>query len=277
MESIVNYLTDKFTEGVQYNTLNTHRSAISAFHTTVNNVKVGQHPTVTSIMAAFFNARPPMPRYEVTWDVDKVLDFIMNLGENKNLPLKQLTFKLTMLLALACAGRSSDLCALDLRFMNLHEDQVSFSLAKVTKSRRKGKPPIKIVISRFEGHSNLCVISTLETYIERTRLFRLRKDEHQRNQLLLSFVEPHHAIVPCTVAGWLIKVMSSSDIDVEMFKAHSTRGAATSKAAAKGLSCKEIMNMAKWRRKSTFVRHYHKEIRKSPEKCMKFEATVLSN
>ena len=278
VESVVNYLTEKFIKGDKYNTLNTHRSAISAFHRPVDTVKVGQHPTVSAMMAAFFNARPPMPRYEVTWDVDIVLKYLLELGDNSSLALKQLTFKMSMLLALACAGRSSDVGALDIRFLNLGENKVHFTLAKLTKSRRKGKPPIKIELSKFEGHSNLCVISTLNTYLERTRLFRERKDGKLRHQLLLSFVEPHHAVVSCTIAGWLIKVMSEAGIDVETFRAHSTRGAATSKAAAKGLSCKEIMGMAKWTRKSTFEKHYHKEIVKTPSgESKKFEAVVLSN
>ena len=274
----MNYLTEKYSEGILYNTLNTHRSAISAFHSRIDNMKVGQHPTVRAIMAAFFNARPPMPRYQVTWDVDVVLTYILSLGDNSQLALKQLTLKLAMLLALACAGRSSDLTAFDIRYMNLSEDKVSFTLAKLTKSRRRGKPPLKFEISKFEGHRDLCVISTLETYLDRTRLFRSKKDSVSRHQLLLSFVEPHHAVVPCTIAGWLIKVMAEAGINVEEFRAHSTRGAATSKAAAKGLSCKEILDKAKWKNKSTFEKHYHKEIiKKSPVEGKKFEASVLSN
>ena len=277
MGSVINYLTDKYTAGDQYSTLNTHRSAISAFHELVDNFKVGQHPDVTAIMSAFFNARPPMPRYECTWDVDMVLDYLLSLGDNRHLALKQLTMKFTMLLALACAGRSSDLHALDLRFMRREEDKVSFSLAKLTKSRRKGKPPLKLEFVQFIDQPRLCVLSTLDTYLERTELFRSRKDPHDRNQLLLSFVEPHHGVVPCTIAGWLVKLMSESGIDTDQFKAHSTRGASTSKAAAKGLSCKEIMDMAKWKKKTTFYKHYYKTIIiQSSREPKKFGPTVCS-
>ena len=278
VESVVNYLTDIFQLGDQYNTLNIHRSAISAFHNVVGSVKVGQHPAVTGIMSAFFNARPPMPRYECTWDVNRVLDYIISLGENDNLALKQLTFKLTMLLALACAGRSSDLHAFDVNFMKLQENEVCFTLAKLTKSRRRGKPPLKMVIHEFPENTRLCVLLTLKAYLLRTKNFRERTPRSDRSQLLLSFVEPHKAVVSCTIAGWLVKLMTEAGIDTETFRAHSVRGASTSKAAAKGLSCKEILAMAKWKREATFYKHYHRTVLPIVErKPTQFENTVLSH
>ena len=242
------------------------------------NVKVGQHLTVTGIMGAFFNARPPLPRYQVTWDVDQVLTYLVSLGDNKHLALKQLTLKLTMLLALACAGRSSDLRAFDTKYMRLEEGKVSFSLGMLTKSRRRGKPPLQIDIHKFEENPLLCVIETLLVYLDRTKLIRNRTDKALRSQLLLSFVEPHQPVVPCTIAGWLIKTMTAAGIDTEEFRAHSTRGASTSKAAAKGLSCKEILDMAKWKKQSTFVKHYRKQIlKKQQSSCSNFGDTVLSS
>ena len=275
MEPIINYLTEKYSKGDQYNTLNIHRSAISAFHDVCDTVKVGKHPAVVSIMSAFFNARPPLPRYAYTWEVQTVLDYILALGENKNLALKQLTMKTAMLLAMACAGRSSDLCAFDIRYMRMESEKVTFTLAKLTKSRRKGKPPLKIEMTALRENLNLCVRSTLQVYLERTSQFRERSDG-SRNQLFLSFVEPHRPVVPCTIAGWLVKLMTQAGINTEEFKAHSTRGASTSKAAAMGLSVKEIMNMAKWKHEATFYNHYCKEIiDASKSKTKKFENVVL--
>ena len=278
MESVINYLTDRYNQGDKYNTLNIHRSAISAFHELVDGLKVGQHPSVKAIMSAFFNVRPPLPRYECTWDVDSVLEHILSLGENKGLALKQLTFKLTMLLALACAGRSSDLSAFDIRYLKWdEEDKVVFTLAKLTKSRRKGTPPLKMEIHAFKDTQDLCVITTLKAYLDRTSQFRKRSDDYSRDQLLLSFVEPHKPVVPCTIAGWLLKLMAEAGVDTEEFKAHSTRGASTSKAAAKGLSCKEILAMAKWKKQATFFRFYHREIDKSQPKSRPFGSVVLTS
>ena len=278
VESVINYLTHRFHQGDQYNTLNIQRSAISAFHNPIGDVRVGQHPLVTRIMSALFNARPPMPRYENTWEVNQILDYIISLGENDSLALKQLTLKTAMLLALTCAGRSSDLHALDCRFMKLEDDLVTFNLAKLTKSRRKGKPPLKIVLKGFSENDKLCVLTTLKAYLHRTTKFRDRQDGNTRSQVLISFVEPHRAVVPCTIAGWLVKFMTEGGVDTSLFRAHSTRGAATSKAAAMGLSIKEIMSMAKWKRQATFYKHYHRlVVAGNEEKPTGFEASVLSH
>ena len=100
-------------------------------------------------------------------------------------------------------------------------------------------------------------------YKERTLQWRAGGN---KSQLLLSFVKPHKEVVPCTIAGWLVQVMTNAGIDTSTFKAHSTRGASTSKARAKGLSCQDIiMAMAKWKKASTFQRHYLRKVVNSTE------------
>ena len=92
---------ERYNKGDQYRTLNCHSSAISAFHMPVSWVKVGQHESVRHIMSAFFNVRPPMPKYTVTWDVDNVLSFIRDKrGANATLSAKDISLKLSMLMAL---------------------------------------------------------------------------------------------------------------------------------------------------------------------------------
>ena len=76
MVSVADYLTELFSEGGSYHTINIHRSAILAFHWAIDEVKVGQQDLVCRGLNAFFNVRPPPPRYAVTWEVDKVLSYI---------------------------------------------------------------------------------------------------------------------------------------------------------------------------------------------------------
>ena len=64
-----------------------------------------------------------------------------------------------------------------------------------------------------------------------------------RHQLLLSNEEPHKPVVSCSISGWLVKVLGEAIIDTNKFKAHSTRGASTSKESTKGLACKDILEM----------------------------------
>ena len=272
MASIADYLTEMFNKGRCYRTINNHRSAISAFHKPIEGCKAGQHELVCKVLNACFNARPPQPRYVVTWDVDRVLDHICTLGCDANLSDKQLTLKLSMLLALASAGRSSDLRAPDLRYMTVKESCIVFELGRLTKSRKKGQCPLKLTFTAFDTNPDLYAVSTINCYLERTKGWR---SDCNKNQLLLSYIKPHKEVVPCTIAGWLVQMMKESGVDTSEFRAHSTRGASTSKAKAKGLTCQEIMNMAKWKKESTFRRHYLRDIVSEGTGQDAFQATVL--
>lgn len=73
----------------------------------------------------------------------------------------------------------------------------------------------------------------------------------ERNQLLISYVEPHKLVVSCTIAGWLVRLLKEASIDTDEFRAHLTRGASTSTAQAMGLSCSEILEAARWSKITT--------------------------
>ena len=140
----------------------------------------------------------------------------------------------------------------------LEGDTLEFTLSKLTKGRRNGCASLKVNFDRFYADNCLCVVQAVRDYLTRTKTWRERKDV-DRNQLLLSFVEPHKSVVSCTVAVWLVKYLAESGRDTAVFKAHSTRGASASQASAMGLSCKKIMAMACWKRESTFKTHYLRE------------------
>lgn len=132
------------------------------------------------------------------WDVDRVLDHICTLGCDANLLDKQLTLKLRMLLALASAGRSSDLRVLDLRYMTVKESRIVSELGRLTKSRKKGQCPIKLTFTAFDTNPDLCAVSAINCYLERTKGWR---SDSNKNQLLMSYIKPHKKVVPCTIAG----------------------------------------------------------------------------
>ena len=49
-------------------------------------------------------------------------------------------------------------------------------------------------------------------------------------------------------------------MDANLFTAHSTRGASTSKAKVKDSSLEDILRRGNWSNKSTWQKHYHKFI-----------------
>jgi hypothetical protein len=102
VEDVLTFLADQFSEGKEYRTVNVFRSAISSAHANIDNKPVGQHPLVCRLMKGISISRPPQPRYQLTWDVQTVTNYLSGLGENSKLSLKQLSQKLCMLMALTC-------------------------------------------------------------------------------------------------------------------------------------------------------------------------------
>ena len=73
INEILDYLTDLYQQGLQYRTINNHRSAISAFHEHVLGKPVGEHPRVCALLTGIFNSRPPQPKYCFIWNVQTVI------------------------------------------------------------------------------------------------------------------------------------------------------------------------------------------------------------
>ena len=114
VEDIINFLATLFSEGYQYCSLNSYRSAISATHAKVDGYTVGQHPLVVRKLKGAYNQRLPTARYSAFWDVGVVLHYLKNLGSNEELSLCWLTLKAAMLMALTRPSRSVDLSKLDI-------------------------------------------------------------------------------------------------------------------------------------------------------------------
>ena len=124
----------------------------------------------------------------------------------------------------------------------------------------------KIKILQFEDEL-LDVRKHILQYLESTEPIR-----NGENKFFLSFFKPHKSVQSCTIARWLKTVLGNSGIDTTIFKAHSTRGASTSKANKFGLSIKQIMEKANWKSASTFYNFYNKPIQNDS----KFTDSVLT-
>ena len=227
LKFVLDYLSDLFEKGLAYRTINVHRSAISAYHEPLHGFPIGQSPLVCSLLSGVFNHRPPQPRYPFIWDVEKVLCYLKSLPAHKNLSDKELTLKLTMMLALTATSRCSEISYLNINFMAKTEGKYIFSFNKLTEVCRRSKSQPTLSFHEFEQDKSLCVVSLLDTYIERSKPWR---QDQQKGQLLLSFVKPHNEVVKSTMSGWIKEVLKQPGINVEHFKTHSTRSVSFSKA-----------------------------------------------
>ena len=122
------------------------------------------HDLVCRVLNACFNARPPHPRYVVTWDRSKT----WRAGVEKPQLLLSYIRPHTEVVPCTIAGwlRSSDLRARDIRYMSINENSISFELGQLTKSRRKGQPPIKLNFDRYDSDPLVCVVSMISYYLD---------------------------------------------------------------------------------------------------------------
>lgn len=149
---VVDFLTEGYQEGLQYSTLNSYRSALSATLAPIEGCQVGQHPIIVKLLQGIFNSRPPRPRYNDIWIGGVVLEFIeKHLPNNSSLCLKDLSRKLVSLLVLVTAARSSDLHLIDTRYVTHHLDSVTVTFVGLTKTRRRGAPPQNHIYFQVQG------------------------------------------------------------------------------------------------------------------------------
>lgn len=110
-------LAELFDEVCQYNTIGLHRSALSAFHDSMQVIKIGYRPRVCDLMSGLFNQRSLQPNYTVMWDAKIVLEYLRNFAEDNFLLDKTLTFKLVLLLTLILAFRASEMTNLNFNYL----------------------------------------------------------------------------------------------------------------------------------------------------------------
>ena len=116
VSDMVTFLAELYSQGYQYRSLNSYRSAISSrsIHSNVEGHPVGELSLVSRVLKGKYNSRPPIPRYNTFWDVGVVLKHIRGRGQNSSSSLHQLSLKTAMLLALTKPSRSVDLAYLDI-------------------------------------------------------------------------------------------------------------------------------------------------------------------
>ncbi|KZS01117.1 Uncharacterized protein APZ42_002317, partial [Daphnia magna] len=127
----------------------------------------------------------------------------------------------------------------------------SFSLTQPKKAQHSG--PLKsFVLPRFKG--KCCPVECLESYVAISREWR----DPDSSALFLSIRRPHKPVGSSTLGRWIKTCLSYAGLDPSSFSAHSTRGAAASKAV--GIPVDTVLKTANWSRESTFKKFYHREL-----------------
>ena len=255
LAAVLKYLRMYFEKGVGYGAINAARCALSLILPRAQGNTIGEHFLVKWFCKSCHEQRPPQPRYDSFWNVKVVLDWVVSISHNSDLSLKLLSYKLTILLLLVSSQRGQTILNLNTDRMTVEDKMVTFKMKVLLKHNQLGQPLDSIRFHAYTSEKKLCVVRTIKSY-----LFRTKEIRKNNTQLLLSYIGPHEPISRATLARWTINVLKLAGIDVEKYKAHSTRGASASSAQAMGANLNAIMRNASWRDTQSFAKFYHKSI-----------------
>lgn len=236
----------------KYGTFNQHRSALSL----ILPIDIGKNLLVRRFLKAVARLRPTKPKYDTTWDTNLVLNNIKKLGENEDLPLLRLSGKLAILLALATGQRIQTLSLIRVENIIFSEEGSRIYIPDRIKTTGVKSYQPCLELPNFP-EKEICVTSTLLSYIERTSEYR----SPTLSKLFITTKTPHRAASKDSIARWIKMEMTSAGVNTNMFSPHSTRHAVTSAAARIGISWDVIKRSAGWSNNSmTFARFYNRPL-----------------
>lgn len=260
ISQVIDFLVSMAQNGSVYSSVNVARCSLSAVLPVEQNQTVGMHQLVGWTVKATNNVNPSQPRYTSFWDVNLVLELFENWGRNKDLTLYRLTVKVNMLLLLLTAQRGQTIWRLCISGLEFFPDKMIFRMRHLLKHNRPGDPLDTLIVPAYNNDKKLCPVSAVKRYLKVTKDSRGHTD-----QLLISTKSPYGPVSRDTVSRWAKEVLRWSGVNTKRFKAHSTRGAATSKACQLGIDINLLLRQASWKNSQTFGRFYNKTIERADQ------------
>jgi integrase len=252
--NVLEFLAFLASNGKAYSTINVARSMLSTTLATIDGIQIGKHPLVTKLMDGIFNLNPPKPKYQSTWNVDVVLDYLKTIPDNENLNLSQISHKLVILLALTTLLRVSEIASIARQSITFFGDKVTFSLSEPRKAQHDGALH-SLTLQKYLAEPKLCPVSCLGYYIYLTDAAR---NDTNSQLLLMATIRPFKPVTGSTVGRWIKCILTEAGVD-PIFSAHSTRGAAASRAEKNGIPIDTILKTAHWAQESTFTKFYKRQ------------------
>ncbi|CAB4006638.1 Hypothetical predicted protein [Paramuricea clavata] len=170
----------------------------------INVRELGEAPNSLSFPKGAFERKPPANKHHAIWDVQTVLAYLKTFTPNSGLSLKELSHKLTMLLALVTIQRKQTLIHLNINngCMIQSDVQFVFVLDKHIKQSRPNYSVPPVIVPRYNLDSDVFPYLCLEAYLEKTKHLR------QSVNLLVATIKPHRAIGSQILARWIKIVLA---------------------------------------------------------------------
>ncbi|XP_049866655.1 uncharacterized protein LOC126367268 [Pectinophora gossypiella] len=251
--NILFFFTKLYNSGYNYGSLNCCKSALS----TILGKNISSDDRIARFMKGVFRCRPPKPKYQFTWDIDIVLDYLAHMYPNDDLSLELLSKKLVTLLALITAQRAQTLSKIQVNNILYNSNCITIKISEATKTSRPNSYNPLLKLPYFNEKPAICPARALCCYKNKTESIR----KTDCNYFFISYRKPHSRVTNQTLSHWIKDMLHRSGIDTTIFGSHSTRHASTSKAKLAGVSLDVIRRTAGWSvSSSVFARFYNKDI-----------------
>lgn len=146
---------------------------------------------------------------------------------------------------------------------DIHKDGDGYYIlySELLKHSQVGKALGFMHVDKFRKDPRICLALCLKDYLLRTKKLR-KKDRKGKpvGPLILSYEGPYRPVGSQTIARYIRQTLAMSGINTQIFTAHSTRGASTSKLAKLNVPIQDILKRASWTSDSSFRKFYQKPI-----------------
>lgn len=132
MPLVFYYNEFKSGKGRHYSSMYSLRSAISTV-AIIDGRPADQHLVCGSVKTVF-HLKPTLSCYNLTWDPQVLLKYLVDLGPNKRLSILQLSWKLVMLMLLQIGQCGQTLLSLDVRNLDFTPWKGTFTLGDTLKT-----------------------------------------------------------------------------------------------------------------------------------------------
>jgi hypothetical protein len=157
------------------------------------------------------------------------------------LTLKNLTYKLAMIICLIIAGRTQSLHLLSIQ--NIIRGTYSYILqySGWLKQSDSGRNNPVVELKAYPPDRRLCCITDLKEYLKRTE--SLRKNHWS---LFISYVKPYIPVSKSTISRQLKTFMCKSGIDINKYSVHSIHATSASKTKLLCVPIDNILKLVGW-------------------------------
>ena len=119
---------------------------------------VGEDYRIKRLFRYFWRRRPVFPRYLITWDISKVLNFLATWHPAQSLSFKDLTLKCVALVAITSSDRAQTIQHIDVENSDMNHRGIYFPIYSLLKCSKQNRPVTVVKCVRFSASPTFPVL-----------------------------------------------------------------------------------------------------------------------